>query len=299
MFVRLNYLVMIKTGILGTSESAALFAAILKKSEIFKLTGCFSPDYSKSKTFASQFGLVAYPSAEALFNYADALIITDFAPDFLSTTEKAIKSFKHILITNPFLAGLEEIQHLRKLSEESGVILQIAGGFKYNHLFTEVGSRNLFYADLKHTFKAGVNICHSPGFMEHLLNDISLLLILLKGVSKKTGISAWELCSPECLVISVRIELDNGNIANVLISQLENIDDFNLHLYGADGLLSFNLSERLDKTSSVEGELIHFKNNITNTDTTSFYNDIMFQALELTHRIKMKTFQNFAVNYQP
>jgi hypothetical protein len=289
---------MIKTGILGTSESAALYAGILKNSEIFELTGCFSPDYSKSKTFASQFGLVAYPSAEAIFNYADTLIITDFSPDFLLTTEKAIKNFKHILITNPFLAGLEEIQHLRKLSEESGVIMHIAGGFKFNHLFTKTGSTNIFYADLKHTFPACFNICQSSGFMEHLLNDISLLLFLLKGMSKKTSISAWEICSSECVVIPVRIELDNGNIANILISQMEDKEDVNLHLYGADGLRSFNLQERLDKTSSVEGELIHFENNITNRHTNSSHNDIMFQALELTHRIKMKTFQNFAVNYQ-
>ncbi|NJK94566.1 MAG: Gfo/Idh/MocA family oxidoreductase [Bacteroidales bacterium] len=161
MFVALNYLFMIKTGILGTSETANFYATILKNSDSFELTGCFSPDYDKAKTFAANFGQIAYPTAEALFKYADVLIITDFSPDFLNITTKALKNFKHVLVTNPFLAGLDEIQYLRKLSEESRVIFQIAGGFNYNPYISGFINKTGYLAELKHSCNCEPGLCNN------------------------------------------------------------------------------------------------------------------------------------------
>lgn len=301
MFVRLNYLFMIKTGILGTSETANLFAGALKESENFELTGCFSPDYTKSKLFASEHNLVAYPSAEAMFNYADALIITDFSPDFLINTEKSLKAFKHILITNPFLAGIEEIQHLRKLSEESGVLMQIAGGFKFKSILP-TDCKSYYFADLKHTFSPNNNIYLSQKLLESLLYDISLLLILLKGVPKKVNNNAWDINGKSTDLLSARIELDNGNVANILLNQLTEKNSFILNLYGNEGLTTFE-SEFSGKEMgecdkcSVKHELAHFGKSIKNHNLDSVHNDIMFQALELAHNIKSKTSRNLAVNF--
>ncbi len=302
MFVRLKYLFMIKTGILGTSETTNFYAHILSKLEGVELTGCYSPDYNKTKTFAAQFNLVSYPSVEALFNYTEALVITDFSPDFLSTTEKAIKNFKHILITNPFLAGLDEIQHLRKLSEESGVLMQIAGGFRFYEILNQFEGRNCFLADLKHAFGSCNNMWCGAKFMEHLLNDISLQLLILKGIPKRININSWEVNGNERGVVSVRMELDNGAVGNLLVNQFEEQNVLQANMFTIEGESVF----QVDLTKSMSGanyddiivhELHHFGQSIKNSYSSTVHNDIMFQALELAHRIKSKSIQNFAVNF--
>ncbi len=300
MFVRLKYLFMIKTGILGTSETANFYAHILSQIEGFELTGCFSPDYSKTKTFAAQFNLVSYPSVEALFNYTEALIITDFSPDFLSTTERAIKSFKHILITNPFLAGLDEIQHLRKLSEESGVLMQIAGGFRFFEILNRFSDSNCFLADLKHSFGSCDHVWCGARFMEYLLNDISLQLILLKGIPKKISINSWEVKDNERGVVSVRMELDNGAVASLLVNQLEekNLVQANVFSTKGESVFQVDLTKSdADFKEIISHELRHLRQSIKNSFSSTVHNDIMFQALELAHRIKSKSVQNFAVNF--
>jgi hypothetical protein len=292
---------MIKTGILGTSETANFYASILMRLEGFELTGCYSPDYGKTKNFATQFNLVAYPSMEALFNYTEALIITEFSPDFLSTTEKAIKNFKHILITNPFLAGFDEIQHLRKLSEESGVLLQIAGGFKFHDIVSRFENRNCFLTDLKHSFGSCNKIWCGAKFMEYLLNDISLQLILLKGSAKKININSWEVNGHEHGVVSIRLELDNGNVANLLVNQFEEKNTLNANLYCTEGESVFQIDLASGNGKPFEeviaNELHHLELSIKSSYSSTVHNDIMFQALELAHRIKSKSIQNFAVNF--
>ncbi|HEX3006418.1 MAG TPA: Gfo/Idh/MocA family oxidoreductase [Bacteroidales bacterium] len=273
----------------------------LKGSEDFELTGCFSPDYNKSKIYASQHNLVAYPSIDALFNYADALVITDFAPDFLSNTEKAIKSFKHVLITNPFLAGLEEIFYLRKLSEESGVLMQIAGGFKLKNLFPDAGNSNWFFSELKHSFGCNDSIVGNVKFMEYLLADISLLLILLKGIPKKVSINSWDSNGRSVDLLSSRIELDNGGVANILLGGLENCNSFCLNIYGALGVQRYEMENPFAVEDSLilesfKCEFAHFEKSIRNKYQSSLHNDMMFQALELAHKIRNKTVQNLTIN---
>lgn len=293
---------MIKTGILGTSETANFYAHILSQLNGFELTGCFSPDYAKTKTFAAQFNLVAYPSVEALFNYAEALVITEFSPDFLSTAEKAVKNFKHILITNPFLAGFDEIQHLRKLSEESGVLMQIAGGFRFYDILSRFEDRSCFLADLKHSFGSCNNVWCGAKFMEYLLNDISLQLSLLKGIPKKVNINSWEINGHERGVVSVRMELDNGAVANLLVNQFEEKNFLHANVFSIDGESAFQVDlakvkSEIDFEEIITLELKHLEKSIINSYSSTIHNDIMFQALELAHRIKSKSIQNLALNF--
>jgi hypothetical protein len=290
---------MIRTGILGASETACRYAHTIKESGNLELTGCFSPDYHKSKEFASQFGLVAYPSVEALFNYADALIVTDFCADFLSITEKALKNFKHILIANPFLARFEEVQFLRKLSEESGVSMQIAGGFKFQTILSDYKIQNCYFADLKHSIKVD---CNNSGarYIELLIHDISLLLIVLKGMPKKLNLSFWDESGKNPDFMSARIDLDNGCAANILLNQMASENSFSLNLYSNNGISKYD-TQYLTKYDSIEwviNELDHFYTCIDSDYLTSTHNDIIFQALELAHTIKSKTFRHNAINIQ-
>jgi len=303
MFVWLKHLLMIKTGILGTSETAQQFAEILKKSDKYELTGCCSPDYSKTKAFAAQFELVAYPTVEALFKYTDALIITDFSPDFISSSEKSLKNFKHILITNPFLAGIEEIGYLRKLSEESRVIFQIAGNFHYQSLLASQSIDASFFADLRHTFKEGSNICTGFKFMEFLLYDISLLLFLLKGAPKKISTAAWDMKGNNPDLMSARLELDNGHTANILLSQVEDVNSFSLSAYHKNGVSKYYLDTNIHDAgtltkNAIEAELKHFDASIEAPNLAQYQNETVFQALELVHSIKEKAVRFFTSNIQ-
>lgn len=293
---------MIKIGILGTTETAKAFATKIKSCEKFELTGCFSPDYDQAKNFASLFDLVAYPSADALFNYTDALIITEFAPDFLSTTSKALKNFKHVLITNPFLAALEEIQQLRKLSEESRVIFQIMGAYSYPSLFSDNLNKSAYLADMRR------NICPDAGYsghkyMEILMQDIYLLLFLLKGCAKRIYTNSWDSQGLNPDIISARIELDNGNIANYLVNRTAKDNSLTLGLFSPEG--SFNIvndSKLFDndtnKLISIEQELLHFYERIQNPYALTCQSDIIIQALELSHTVKNKSTRLLTIDAQ-
>lgn len=303
MFALYKHRCMIKTGILGTSTTAGYYAETLRHSNSFELTGCYSPDYEKSKQFGAHFNLVAYPSMEALYKYADALIVTDFAPDFLGAAEKSLKNFKHILIANPFLAALNEIQYLKKLSEESNVVMQIAGGQQHRMLgLNEEDDQACYFAEIHRD----IPDLQNKGFQcltEALLTDVSILLKILKGTPKRVISNAWNSCNLNPNLISIRIELDTCFAASLLLNGTAEKSDFRMSIYGTNEVtrVSAPFTHEQDKEFSLRSasfEMEQFETGINAMDRNLNSNTPVFQALEIVHSVKDKILRNITSDIQ-
>ncbi|NJO69102.1 MAG: hypothetical protein HC830_07295 [Bacteroidetes bacterium] len=208
-----------------------------------------------------------------------------------------------MLVTNPFLAGLDEIQYLRKLSEESRVIFQIAGGFNYNPYISGFINKTGYLAELKHSCNCEPGLCNNTRYLEVLLQDSAVLLSLMRGTAKRISINSWDCKGLNPDLLSARIELDNGNIANLLITQGEKENKLNLELYSNDGISRTSIALTQDNQGkmledSISLELAHFYTRIHNPFSNSNQHDMMFQALEIAHTIRAKVIRHYAVNAQ-
>ena len=143
---------------------------------------------------------------------ADAVYITDDSPDALRFAELSLKALKHVFIVNPDRFSLTQMQYLKKLAEESGVVLQLGAGYKfcpvYCYMLTE-SSQTAKLIDIRHKLTNRCNLRMEIFYVLDFITGILNVSIL------KFVVRSWK--NPENLIdmLYYRLDCDNGSVVNI------------------------------------------------------------------------------------
>ena len=207
---------MTRIGIIGTSDVAHIHIVGLLTSNNYEIAGCYSPENRQSMLFARQYRLISYSSAEALFKYADAVDITDDLPETMELAEWSLKALKHVFIAQPDCLNMKQMQFLKKLAEESGVVLQLGTGYKYcpaYHLLAD-SMQTAMVVDIRHQlvfnsdFLAQLNM--------NLSYDFDFVTSILNANITKLDVKTWIKTEKTPDLLHCRLECDNGCVINMM-----------------------------------------------------------------------------------
>ena len=207
---------MIKIGIIGTGNVAHLHIMGLLTNNDYEIAGCYSPENRQSMVFARQYRLISYSSPEALLKYADAVDITDNFPETMELAELSLKAMKHVFIAQPNWLNMDQIQYLKKLAEESGVILQIGAGYRYCpvHDMLSESMQTAKVIDIKHQLVNDNNL-YTRLYLE-LSYDFDFVTSILKASICKLDVKSWTKYEDSPDVLQCKLECDNGSVVNMM-----------------------------------------------------------------------------------
>jgi predicted dehydrogenase len=207
---------MTRIGIIGTNEVAHIHIVGLLTSNHFEIAGCYSPENRQSMIFARQYRLISYSSAEALFKYADAVDITDDLPETMELAEFSLKALKHVFIAQPNSLNMMQMQYLKKLAEESGVVLQFGTGYKYcpaYHLLADT-MQTAMVVDVRH------QLTYNGDFREQLnmklSYDFDFVTSILNANITKLDVKTWIKTEKTPDLLHCSLECDNGCAINMM-----------------------------------------------------------------------------------
>jgi predicted dehydrogenase len=214
---------MTRIGIIGTGDVAHTHIIGFLTSNIYEITGCYSPENRQSMIFARQYRLISYSTAEALFKYADAVDITDDFPETMKLAELSLRALKHVFIARPDSLKMKQMQYLKQLADESGVVLQLGTGYKYcpaYHILADT-MQAAMVVDIKHQFlnnsdlytQLNMKLCYDFDFVTNIMNA-SISKLDVKTWTKSENSPDMLHCSPD--VLHCRIECDNGCAVNLM-----------------------------------------------------------------------------------
>ena len=209
---------MIRIGIVGIDTFAHLHAGVLLTNNNYEIAGCYSPDNRESMLFARKYRLVSYSSLEALFTYADAIDIAGNFPEMMILAEKSLKRMKHVYIAQPNQLSLTEIQHLVKLSNESGAILQLGAGYRFCPAYEQLAElkQKPRIVDIKHQLARNGEEAYTQLNTE-LAYDLDLVLGVLHAEISKIDIKTWTKTEGQPDLLNCRLECDNGCSINIVL----------------------------------------------------------------------------------
>ena len=207
---------MTRIGIIGTGEVAHLHIVGLLTSSTYEITGCYAPENRQSMIFARHYRLISYSSPEALFKYADAIDIADNLPETMELAELSLKAMKHVLIAQPDWLNMDQIQYLKKLAEESDVILQLGTGYRYCpvHDMLAESMQMARVIDINHQLVNDNNL-YTRLNME-LSYDFDFVTSILKASIYKLDVKTWTKSEKSPDILHCRLECDNGCVINMI-----------------------------------------------------------------------------------
>lgn len=323
-------------GIFGVGHLGKIHVKLLSElSDKYRIVGFYDPSDEAAEIVEHQFGIKRFNDPQALIDAADCLdIITPTLAHF-ELASRAIRSSKHVFIEKPATETSEQAKALMHLSHEAGVHVQIGHVERFNPAFIAAKSviaKPLFFEihRLANYNPRGTDV---SVVMDLMIHDIDIVLSLVNARIKRISANGVAVVSNTPDIASVRIDFDNGCVANLTASRISTHNMRKTRIFQPSGYVSIDFlkqeaellqlttsqmdqsdvysenvphslsysNEKLNitKTNAIQEELKAFHASITENQPVEVTIDAAYQALEVADQISEKlklAFMSFVDN---
>ena len=212
-----------KIGVFGAcARSRKHIESIIKLDKDFQLVGFFDPDPILCIEVENKYNIKRFASFEALIEQIDVVDIVSHILPAHALAELALKSSKHVFIERPVRYTLNETKRLMALTEEANVKVQVGNEERFNPAFIAafnyVGAPMFIEVDRISPFDPKMkDFCVIQDLMIH---DIDIVLKIVRSNVKRIKTSGVAVVNGNPDIANVRLEFDNGAVANLTASRI-------------------------------------------------------------------------------
>ena len=213
---------MLKIGVLGAGHLGKIHLNCIKQIEQYDLVGFFDPAENTAREVETETGVKSFASIDALIDAVDVVDIVTPTIRHFECAAKALQKRKHVFIEKPIVATPEEANALKKLADEAGVKVQVGHVERFNPAFIAaepfIGEPLFIEAHRLAMFNPrGTDV---PVVLDLMVHDLDILLTIVKSPVQHISASGVSIVSPTPDITNVRIEFENGAVANLTASRL-------------------------------------------------------------------------------
>jgi predicted dehydrogenase len=278
---------MLRIGVLGVGHLGKIHLKCLQELKgQFELVSFFDHQMAAAKEAMDLTGLMPSHSVEHLLDQVDAVVITVPTLAHYTMAIQAVRQFKHVFIEKPVCADMEEARALLKLVREAQVTCQVGHIERFNPVYTAaipmithpsfIESRRLMPS---HHRGLDVSVV-----LDLMIHDIDLVLKITGANVRKITANGSSVFSSLIDVANVRLEMDNGCVAQLTASRIHHEAERRMTIYQKDQYLKLDfLEHRLEKVDAAhqaKGQSKSIKVDPVNAiqlELQSFYHSIEHQ----------------------
>jgi len=247
----------LKIGILGMGHLGKIHAKCLQLlPEQYKLVGFFDPDKAQAQKMAEEFGIPFFASEEELIEAVEVVDIVAPTPIHFLFAKKAMLAGKHIFIEKPLTHSLEEAKELIAISEQQGVKVQVGHVERFNPALLALGDQLLqpMFVEGHRLATFNPRGTDVSVILDLMIHDLDILLHLVKAKVESVSASGVAVVSDNIDIANVRIEFENGCVANLTASRISIKQMRKMRLFQQDAYVSLDFLEKKAQIIRLEDE---------------------------------------------
>ena len=213
---------MLKVGVFGIGHLGKFHLNNWKEIPGVELIGFYDPDDTNANDVITKYGLKRFEDVSALLNEIDAADIVAPTDHHFHLCEKAIKKGKHVFVEKPLAQTMEEAHALVKLVKESNVKLQVGHVERFNPAFLAVKDLKLnpMFIEVHRLAQFNPRGTEVSVILDLMIHDIDIILSIVKSDVKFISASGVGVMTETPDIANVRIEFNNGCVANLTSSRI-------------------------------------------------------------------------------
>jgi predicted dehydrogenase len=213
---------MLKIGVFGVGHLGKFHLNNWKEIAETELIGFYDPDDDTSKEVSDKYQLPRFLDPDALIEACDALDIVAPTNFHFELCEKAIRKSKHVFVEKPLANTMEEARQLVKLAQESNIKLQVGHVERFNPAFLAVRDMELnpMFIEVHRLAQFNPRGTEVSVILDLMIHDIDIILSIVKSGVKNISASGVAVMTDTPDIANVRIEFDNGCVANLTSSRI-------------------------------------------------------------------------------
>jgi predicted dehydrogenase len=213
---------MLKIGVFGVGHLGKFHLNNWKEIKDVEVVGFYDPHDDTAREVADKYQVPRFLDADLLMDACDAVDVVAPTNYHFEWCEKAIKKGKHVFVEKPLAHTMQEARQLVKLVEESGIKLQVGHVERFNPGFLSVKDRHLnpMFIEVHRLAQFNPRGTEVSVILDLMIHDIDIILSIVKSDVKSISASGVGVMTDTPDIANVRIEFNNGCVANLTSSRI-------------------------------------------------------------------------------
>ncbi len=314
---------MLKIGVIGAGHLGKFHLNNWMEIEGVTVIGFCDTDDANAKAVMEKYKIRRFSSPEELLDNCDAVDIVAPTTFHFELCALALRKGRHVFVEKPLTNTMDEAKALLKLAKESNLKFQVGHVERFNPAFSSLGNyvTEPMFIEVHRLAQFNPRGTDVSVILDLMIHDIDIILHLVKSNVSYISANGVAVLSDTPDIANVRIEFDNGCVANLTSSRISMKKMRKMRLFQKDAYIGIDFLEKKTeiirqtnspdeknvfsfdietakgkKTVSISNpavadvnamkeELVAFKNAIlNNTDTPVTVVD-GFRAMDVAHQI--------------
>ena len=237
---------MLKVGIFGVGHLGKFHLNNWKQIPDVEIIGFFDPNNDNSKAVEAEYGLKRYMDEEALIKAVDIIDVVTPTHLHFPVCEMAIKMGKHVFVEKPMANTIEEGKAIMEMVKEAGVKLQVGHVERFNPAFTALKgiTLNPSFIEVHRLAQFNPRGTEVSVILDLMIHDIDIILSIVKSGVKQISASGVAVLTDTPDIANVRIEFNNGCVANLTSSRISMKKMRKIRLFQKDAYIGIDFLEK-------------------------------------------------------
>ena len=237
---------MLKIGIVGVGHLGKFHLNNWLEIPDVEVVGFMDPDDKNAQEVIEKYQIQRFSDSLAFLNLCDAIDVVTPTNYHFEWCEKAIKMGKHVFVEKPFAHTMTEAKELVKLAKESNIKLQVGHVERFNPAFLALQGQVLqpMFIEVHRLAQFNPRGTDVSVILDLMIHDIDIILSLVKGNVSYISANGVAVMSDTPDIANVRIEFDNGCVANLTSSRISMKKMRKMRLFQKDAYIGIDFLEK-------------------------------------------------------
>ena len=241
---------MLKIGVIGAGHLGKFHLNNWMEMEGAEVVGFCDTDDVNAASVEEKYKLKRFSSPDELLDHCDAVDIVAPTTFHFELCALALRKGKHVFVEKPLTNTMEEAKSLLKLAKESNVKFQVGHIERFNPAFASLKDYSLepMFIEVHRLAQFNPRGTDVSVILDLMIHDIDIILHLVKSNVSYISANGVAVLSDTPDIANVRIEFDNGCVANLTSSRISMKKMRKMRVFQKDAYIGIDF---LDKKTEI------------------------------------------------
>lgn len=247
---------MLKVGVFGVGHLGKFHLNNWKEISEIDLVGFYDPSNIVAKEVIDLYGIKRFKDIDRLIDSCDIVDIAAPTTHHFNLCKSAILKSKHVFVEKPLANSMDEARELLKLSKEANIKFQVGHVERFNPAFMAIESEFVspMFIEVHRLAQFNPRGTDVSVILDLMIHDIDIILNLVKSNVKGIYANGVSVLSDTPDIANVRIEFDNGCVANLTSSRISMKKMRKMRLFQKDAYISIDFLEKKTEIIKINDE---------------------------------------------
>lgn len=245
---------MLRIGVFGVGHLGKFHLNNWQEIENVVIAGFYDPDDKNAIPVTEKYQIKRYSSPEELMDVCDAVDIVAPTPFHFNLCEMALKKGKHVFVEKPLTNTMDEARTLVKLAKESNLKFQIGHVERFNPAFLSLDKSLLkpMFIEVHRLAQFNPRGTDVSVILDLMIHDIDIILSVVKSNVSYISANGVAVMSDTPDIANVRIEFDNGCVANLTSSRISLKKMRKMRIFQKDAYIGIDFLEKKTEVIKID-----------------------------------------------